>query len=84
MSDEFPRCVRYPNALMVRMFGQLGVTVRDPLTTSILGLYTFLSTVLRVQTLFIYALLSRYYITLYTHRMTEIIVLGMWVHITRI
>ena len=44
MNDEFPRYVRYPNALTVRIFGQLCVIVRDPLTTSILGLYTFLST----------------------------------------
>ena len=83
MSDEFPRYVRYPNALMVKIFGQLGVTVRDPLTNFILGLNTVLSTSFS-KTYYLCSSVTILYHISHPHRMTEIIVLVMWAHVTRV
>jgi hypothetical protein len=83
MNDEIPRYVRYPNAPMVMIFGQLGVTVRDPLATSILGMYTFVSTSFS-NTCYLCSSVTILYHTPHPYRVTEISVLGMWVHTTRI
>ena len=76
MSDEFPRYVRYLKPPMVRIFGQLGVTVRDPLATSILALYTFVITSFS-NTCYLCSSVTILYHTSHPHRMTEISVLGM-------
>jgi len=68
---------------MVKIFGQLGVTVRDPLTTFILGLNTVLSTSFS-KTYYLCSSVTILYHISHPHRMTEIIVLGMWAHVTRV
>jgi hypothetical protein len=63
-----------------RSSGQLGITVRDPLATSILGLYTFVSTSFS-NTSYLCSSVTILYHTSRSHRVT---VLGMWVHATRV
>ena len=83
MSYECPCHVRYRNALMVKIFVQLDVTVRDPLTTFNLGLNTVLSTSFS-NTCYLCSSVTILHHISQPHRMIEIIVLGMWAHATRI